>query len=86
MDGNYFHYGGGVRRLKFHFFSDYPPKQLCGSATPISDGIFLALTKYSNPHLKRKSVEQLDLGMPSCKKSAVFLTLFKRPLTPPPFI
>ena len=29
--------------------------------------------------------DSFDLGKPTRKKSAVFLTLFKRPLTPPPF-
>ena len=51
---------------------------------------FLCLTKQSLlfARVQSGSCRQpgRDLGKPSCKESAVFLTLFKRPLTPPPFI
>ena len=35
---------------------------------------------------KTRALQTAGLGKPSFKKSAVFLTLFKKPLTPPPFV
>ena len=39
----------------------------------------------NGPQLRsERALGKLHLGKPSAKKSAVFLTLFKKPLTPPP--